>query len=488
MAGSHTDGGKSEKSPLKALLSQTLVYGLSTVFVRLLNYVLVPIHTNVFEDQGDYGIISELYAWVTFLNIIFIYGMETAFFRFANKEGNPAKVFGAAFGSLLVSTTLFTTALIIGAGGIANFLALTGHQNFIILFALIIGLDSLSAIPFAWLRHQSKPLTYMGIKLLNVLVNVGLNVYFLLGPTYNPEVGVEYVFIANLVASGVTMLALLPLIIKIRPSFDFALWKKMMVYGSPFILAGLAGMVNETIDRIMLPRILSGSIQENRAQLGIYSAVYKLSIFMTLAVQAFRMGAEPFFFRMAKKGNATEIYALVMRAFVPIACLMFLVVSLWLDYFGLIIGPNYREGLHVVPILLMANLFLGVYYNLSVWYKLTDRTTKAIWLSLTGASLTILLNLWLIPLIGYLGSAWATFIAYFVMAALSWSWGRKYYFVPYPVVKLLSMIGLAALLYLLYIQFEGQLNITLQWFARFAILFIFTSYAWWLDSKKLLKQ
>ncbi len=512
---------------LRSLLGQTALYGLSTVAVRLLNYALVPLHTVAFSaNQADYGIISELYAWVTFLNVVFMFGMETAFFRYAGQQGKArsdsspegapstgtidlSKVFGTAFVSLLISTAIGCSLLIGGSTGIASFLQLPGMQHFVIWFALIIGLDTLANIPFALLRLQGRPLYYLSVKLLNVILNVSLNAFFLwplvqgqfdlfsaVGYTYDPAIGVGYVFIANLAASVLTMLALLPLLFKLRMGFDFALWKRMIAYGSPFILAGLAGMVNETLDRILLVRWLPGDTLANRAQVGVYSAAYKLSIFMTLAVQAFRLGAEPFFFKMAGQRDAAEVYALVMRGFVLVAAFIFLGVSLLLQPLGYILGANYREALYVVPILLMANLWLGIYYNLSVWYKISDRTRNAIWLALAGALITLAGNAWGIPRYGYWASAWTTLLAYSGMAILSALWGRRHYPIPYPFVRLAGLILSAALLYALYFWVEGLLlsepgsSATgyLIWLLRLAVLSLFGLIAWRIEGRRLLQQ
>lgn len=504
--------------------------------MRLLNYALVPLHTHAFaQQQADYGVLSELYAWVSLLNILFMYGMETAFFRFAQSPGaqspgaqppgaqpsefqsteaassapagtaNSRAVFGTAFSSLLITTVLGVGFLIAGSASIADFLDLAGQGRFVIWFAAIIGLDTLANIPFAQLRLQNRAGTYVAIKLLNVLVNVGLNFFFLLplangnpeqfadwGFTYRPEIGVGYVFIANLAASGVTLIALLPLLLRLPFRVDGLLWKRMMAYGSPFIIAGLAGMVNETLDRILLVRWLPGDTLSNRAQVGVYSAAYKLSIFMTLAVQAFRLGAEPFFFRMASAQHARQVYALVMRGFVLVAAALYLAVTVSLGPLQHILGSSYREAVGVVPILLMANLFLGIYYNLSIWYKLTDRTRMAIWLALAGALITLLGNAWGIPRYGYWASAWTTLGAYGLMAVLS-AWGsRRYYPVPYPYFRLGGILAFAALLGFLFLQVEGhwpgEYGSAGLWLLRFAALGLYTGLAWWIEGRHFLRD
>jgi len=504
-------------SALRSLLGQTAVYGLSTVAVRLLNYALVPLHTVAFaSSQADYGIISELYAWVTFLNVVFMYGMETAFFRFVQpglkdpvgstpgrRASEPKQVFGTAFTSLLLTTALGCGVLMVGAPSVASFLQLPGQARYVIWFAAIIGLDTLANLPFAVLRQEGRPGYYLFVKLLNVSINVGLNFLFLwplvagdpalfssIGFVYDPAMGVGYVFLANLVASAVTLLALVPVLLRLHLHFDLQLWKKMMAYGSPFLLAGLAGMVNETLDRILLVRWLPGDTLANRAQVGIYSAAYKLSIFMTLAVQAFRLGAEPFFFRMAGQRNATLVYALVMRGFVMAGCGIFLGVSVLLEPLGYLLGANYRDALGVVPILLLANLFLGIFYNLAVWYKVTDRTKSAIWLALAGALITLAGNAWGIPRYGYWASAWTTLAAYGVMAWLSGIWGQRHYPIPYPVARLSGLILASVLLVWVYFQVEGpqfqRFGDAGVWLLRLLVFGLFSALAWRVEGRRML--
>ncbi|MFN0274136.1 MAG: polysaccharide biosynthesis C-terminal domain-containing protein [Chitinophagales bacterium] len=489
---------------LRKLAGQTAVYGLSTILVRMLNYLLAPLHTRVFLDQGDYGAISELYAYVTFLNVIFMYGMETAFFRFA-KNGNSLQqnrtVFSTAQTSLLFTTLIFLFPLLFLSGNIANVLQYPGQGEYVIYFALIIAFDTLVNIPFAKLRLENKPWKYFTIKLVNVGINIFFNFFFLLpaltgndklfaftGFVYKPELGVAYVFMANLIASTVTFLIFTRTFFNLH--FDRTLWKKMMRYGLPLIIIGLAGMINETIDRILLKYWLPGTPAENLKQVGIYSAVYKISIFMTLAVQAFRMGAEPFFFNNAAEKNAPRTYADVMKYFVIVCCFIFLLVGMFPEVFKIIIGENYHEGLFIVPILLMANLFLGIYYNQSVWYKLTDKTTFATLIPIVGAAITLVLNFLLIPKIGYQGSAWATLACYGGMVILSYIIGQKYYPVPYNLRKILLYLVLSVLFCLLGLQcvkwFENMHFV--QIFSRIVLLGLFILVAYWMDLQKILRK
>ncbi len=488
------------RSSLKRLASQTAIYGISTILVRVLNYLLAPLHTRVFINQSDYGIISELYAYVTFLNVLFMFGLETAYFRFAGKNESrldKESVFATAQISLFTTTAVFTSALILFADQIATRLDYPGHANYVIFFALIIGFDTLVNIPFAKLRLEGRPWKYFSIKLTNILINVSLNFFFLwpalkhdftlfekFGYVYDPDYGITYVFAANLIASAVTFALFIPSLLRFK--FDIAIWKKLMQYGAPLIIIGMAGMVNETLDRVLLKYWGSGTMEENLKQVGIYSAVYKISIFMTLAVQGFRMGAEPFFFNHSIEQNARKTYAMVMKYFVVVCCLILLGVGMFPDIFKIIIGAEFHSGLHIVPILLTANLFLGIYYNQAVWYKLTDKTVFATIIPLAGAAITIILNYFLIPVFGYTGSAWATCACYFSMVVMSHFIGQKHYHVPYNLRKIISYIVISIVLcmlglWVLHIFNNYMLTIIL----RIIFFLLFLGFAWWLDLKKL---
>lgn len=436
---------------LKQLAGQTVIYGLSSIVGRLLNYLLVPLYTYTFSETA-YGVVTELYAYAAFLFVIFTYGMETAFFRFYEKRNKDPKVFSTAQSALIITTLLFTSLLFVFAPAITDLLYLRAPE-FIRVFALILAFDALTALPFARLRARNKPFTFASIKLVNIGLNIGLNLLFLVGlpawsgqsnalgsladAIYQPEWGIMYIFYANLLASGITLLLLLPQFIQIRWGFDAALWRNMLKYAWPLIIVGLAGIINETLDRILLKFFLPGSPLDNQAAIGIYGACYKLSILMTLFIQAYRYAAEPFFFAQAKQKEAKSTYALSLTAFFLVGVLIFLGVMLYIDIFKYFIGPEFRVGLHIVPILLLANLFLGVYYNLSVWYKLTDKTGLGAWVAGGGALLTIILNVILIPIMGYVGAAWTTLAVYVCMTIASLWLGQRYYPINYPLGRLL---------------------------------------------------
>jgi len=431
---------------IKQLAGQTAVYGLSSIIGRLLNYLLVPLYTNIFST-GEYGVVTELYAYLSFLIIVLTYGMETGFFRFWESEKGNLKVYSTSLISLFVSSFVFIVLVIVFSKPIASVLEYNNHSEYVIWLGIIIGFDALTAIPFAYLRQQNKALKFALIKLINILIFIGLNLFFLLlcpllikngikipNWIYSSEVGVGYIFISNMFASVITLILLIPTM-KIKFSFDAVIWKKMLLYSLPLLIAGLAGMVNETFDRAMLKRLLTDT-STAMEQLGIYGANYKVSILMTLFIQTFRYAAEPFFFSQAKEKNAKELYAQVMKYFIIFGLIIFLGVLLYLDIIKYFIGENFRSGLKVVPILLLANLFLGIFFNLSIWYKLTNKTSWGALLAIFGAVITISFNLWLIPIMGYMGAAWATLICYFAMMVASFLLGNMFYKVKYPLLRI----------------------------------------------------
>lgn len=452
-----------EVDPLKRLAGQTAVYGLSSIVGRLLNYLLVPLYTHVFLTS-QYGVVTIMYSYVAFLIVILTYGMETAFFRFSEaRPGEKQVVFGTSLLSVLFTSLLFVLATTFFRQPIAGALRFPDHPEYILWFGLILGMDALSAIPFARLRSENKAFRFAGIKLVNIGVNIGFNLFFLLlcpwlleggpemlkGPVsavYNPSIGVGYVFISNLIASGVTLLLLLPVMFRARPVFSPALWRQMLIYALPLLVAGLAGVVNESLDKLLLNHLLPS--ETAMSQVGIYGACYKISIMMTIFIQAFRFAAEPFFFSQASRKDARQMYARIMKYFVLACLLIFLGIMLFMDIVQYFVGPAYREGLGVVPILLLANMFLGIYFNLSIWYKLDGQTRFGAWFALAGAVLTIVLNIWWIPLIGYHGSAWATLACYVFMAALSFGFGQKHFPIPYETGRILGLIAAAVLIYL----------------------------------------
>ena len=452
-------------NPLKKIASQTAVYGLSSIVGRFLNYLLVPLHTGVFATN-QFGIITELYSYVAFLVVLLTYGMETTFFKFStDKSQNQKEVYSTILTSLFATTTVFITMCIIFSVPIAEWLKYPNNNEFVIWFAIIVGLDAISSIPMAKLRAENKAFQFASINLINVGVNIGLTLFFLayclpkyeagdsnfiIELCYNPELGVSYVFIANLVASIIKFLLLAKYFPAIQLNINWPLLKKMLLYSSPLLLAGLAGSVNEMIDRIMLKRLLFEEKGElyTMSQVGIYGACYKMSIIINLFIQAYRYAAEPFFFSKQKDKDANSTYANLMNYFVITCALLFLGVTMnltWLKYF--IQNADYWVGLKVVPILLVANICLGIYFNQSVWYKLSGKTIYGAYIAVGGALITLILNYWWIPIFGYLGSAWATLGCYGSMVIASYLLGQRKYPINYNLKKIIGYLLLCLALY-----------------------------------------
>jgi len=452
-------------NPLKRLAGQTAIYGLSSIIGRLLNYLLVPLYTRVLIPS-EYGVVTEMYAYVSILWVMLTYGMETTFFRFSQSEKNKAQVYGTAFSTLLISSLVFAILVLFNAQAIADWLGYPNHRDYVIWFGLILAFDAIASIPFAKLRQQNRPIRFATIKLINIGLSIGLNLFFILFCPYiinnypdgmlsglisnffNMEMLVGYIFISNLIASAITLLLLTPELPFRNLNINIKLLKRMLAYTWPLLIVAIAGSINLSLDKILLPRLLPEGT-DVMAQVGIYGACYKVSIIMTLFVQTFRYAADPFFFGEAGKTDSRKIYADVLNYFTITVSLIFLIVSLYLDIVIQFIGEAYREGQGVIPILLLGNLFLGIFYNLSIWYKLTNQTIFGAILSIIGAGITIALNFILIPQVGYYGSAWAAFFAYFAMMVLSYFLGRKYFRVPYKLQKFFTYLGLAVGLYLL---------------------------------------
>tara|TARA_Y100001954_G_scaffold162941_1_gene172881 strand:+ start:4648 stop:6129 length:1482 start_codon:yes stop_codon:yes gene_type:complete len=472
-------------NPLKKLAGQTVIYGLSSVVGRLLNYLLVPLYTRYFLPE-EYGIVTELYAYVAFLVVILTYGIETAFFRYSQKVSNKRTVYSTALISLLISSSIFILIIFCSAQPISNWLQYPNNADYVRIFALIIGLDAVSAISFAKLREKNNATRFALIRLLNIFVNIGLNLFFIIycpyaiekglssadfvNSIYYESYGIGYIFIANLIASIVTFIMLLPEMIKSVWIFEKSLWRKMMIYAFPLLIAGLAGMTNETIDRILLKHLLPQNLNVS-AEIGLYGAFYKLSILIVLFIQTFRFAAEPFFFAQEKEKNSRHVYAVVMKFFVIITSFIFLVVTMLYDFIIIFLGNSYHDdrGFVTVSILLAANLFLGIYYNLSVWYKLSEKTKYGAYLSIFGALITVFLNFLLIPVLGFVGSAWATLACYFCMSITSFYLGRRHYRIPYPIQRIFFYLCLTAILFFTSILFNLGTIIKLT----FILLFIF---------------
>lgn len=448
-------------SVLRKLAGQTAIYGISSIAARFVNFLLVPLYTSKFVfTTAEYGVVTALYSWTALLNVVLTFGMETTFFRFASKDhvsSNPDQgrvLYSTATWGLFVPSLAFMLLGGLFSAQIADALHFGAYASSVLMLIAIIGIDAITAIPMARLRQQGRPWKYAFINMLSVLVNVSLSVFFLLycmkrynmgqhsaliDAVYDPAFGIGYVFAINLVSTAVKLVVLLPAWPSFR-GFEKPLLRAMLAFGAPLMIAGLAGMVNETADRVILKYLLPRDIADS--ELGIYGACYKLAVLITLFIQAFRMGAEPFFFTHAKEKDSRRTFARIMNVFVAVCMGAFLMVMLFLDVFKHFIpNPAFWPGLKVVPILMLANVFLGIYYNQSVWYKITDRPRVGSTISLIGAAITIVLLFGLIPSFGYMGAAWATFVCYASMAAISYVWGQRHYAVPYNVSRILGYMA-----------------------------------------------
>ena len=432
-------------NPLKKLASQTAIYGLSSVIGRLLNYLLVPLYTRYFLPE-EYAVVIEMYAYVAFLVIVLTYGLETAFFRFSKKENDGKVVYSTALISLIISSFIFVLLMFVWSSSIANYLGYGIEPRFIQWFAIIVGLDAISSISFAKLREEEKAVRFVTIKLFSIFINIGLNLYFIMHKGF----GIEYIFISNLISSIFTILCLVPEMAKVKFTFDKILWKKMMIYALPLLIAGLAGTTNETVDRILLKHLLPNP-ETAPYELGLYGAFYKLSIIMILFIQTFRFAAEPFFFAQHKQKEDRKIYADVMKYFTIVTIVIFLAVTIFYDFVIDFLGPAYHDerGFLTVSILLLANLFLGIFFNLSIWYKLTEKTIFGAYLAIFGAIITLVLNLILIPKIGFVGSAWATLICYLSMTVVSYFIGQKHFPISYQVGRISAYLFSMLVIYFL---------------------------------------
>ncbi|MFK8296759.1 polysaccharide biosynthesis C-terminal domain-containing protein [Capnocytophaga cynodegmi] len=432
-------------SKLQKLFKHTFIYGLATVLPRVISLILTRLYVQELNSTADFGVYSGLFVYLILGNVLLSYGMETAFFRFMNKEEDKRKVQSTALTSLFVSSLSFFVVALFARNFISEWLQY--DVNLITFCVIILTLDALVVIPFAQLRNEGKSLTYVIIKIANVTVNLLLNLFFfLLLPKLKDnafwdffyfENQVYYIFISNIMASLQTLVVLLPIYFKIRLDFSFVLWKKMFRYAFPVLIAGIAFAVNEGFDRVFLRMLLPVETADNT--IGIYSACYKMGVFMTLFVTAYKLGVEPFFFSNAQDKNAPQTYALVTEYFTIFGAFILLFITVFTDIFKLILinNPAYWEALWVVPVVLLANLCLGIYHSLSVWYKVTDRTQFGAYISILGMVITILLNFLLIPVISYKGAALATLATYLVMMLVSYFVGQRKYPIPYNINKIL---------------------------------------------------
>ena len=488
---------------MKILAKETAIYGVSSIVGKFLNWMLVPLYTYVLQQQSDYGIVTNLYAWTALLLVILTYGMETGFFRFVNKEGeDPRAVYSTSLIALFTTSLLFAVVCIIWQAPIASALGYPTHSEFIALLGTTVAIDAFASIPFAYLRYKKHPLQFAGLKLLFVFLNIALNIFFLvicpkiqdwamISSWYNPNYGVGYVFVANILATAIQTLFLLPAMaegLKGSRVFDWDLLKHMLKYSLPLLVLGVCGIMNQTLDRILFPFFYAGA--DAQAQLGIYGACFKVAMVMMMFTQAFRYAYEPFVFAKHKDKQSVAAYADAMKYYIIFSYMILLGMIFYLDLLKFIIAPSYWEGLKVVPIVLWTYIFQGVYFNLSFWYKLTDKTQWGAYFSIIGVVITFGLQVLFVPKIGYMASALSSTICYLVIMLLSYFVGRKHLEIPYDLrrigiytlVVLTLLAGYYALARLL------PLNDWIKMGIGSILLIIYCGIFYRLDGKSLLKR
>lgn len=497
---------------LKKLAGETALYGLSSIVARVLNYFLVPLHTGIFA-QDEYGVYTLFYSYVAFLNILYTYGLETTYFRFASKADSPEKtqhVYQTILSSILLSTLLFSILFFSFSGEIAQALGYPNEQHLITWLLAVVAIDAILAIPYARLRQEQKAKQFAFTKIVNIGLNVFLNVFFLIfcrniyqgdwlpswkpwiDTFYDPHLGIGYIILANLIANAFVFILLFRSFLDFRFRFRWAEYKPMLIYAIPLLFTGFAGMINSTLGNILLEQYLPKGFYPGLSSIdavGIYGACFKLSVFMTLAIQAFKYAVEPFFFSRASDREAPALFAHIMRYFIIVGVILWIGVSLNLDILKRIFlrDPAYWEGIGVVPILLLGQLFLGIYFNLSVWFKLTDRTYFGLYIASGGASLTILGNIFLIPILGYTGSALTVLISYLGMAITSYFIGQKYFPVPYQMASALKHIVLGGLIIIVSFYLSPS-NLWLYFLLNSSLILAYLVYLFITEKKNFLKQ
>ena len=489
---------------MKILAKETAIYGVSSIVGKFLNWLLVPLYTYVLQQQSDYGIVTNLYAWTALLLVILTYGMETGFFRFANKDGeNPQTVYSTSLLTLFSTSLLFAVACVIWQTPIAQALGYPAHSEFIAMLGIVVAMDAFASIPFAYLRYKKRPLQFAALKLLFVFLNIVLNLFFLvlcpkiqdwtiINSWYTPEYGVGYVFVANILATGIQTLCLLPAIAEGFKGgtnmFSWSLLKPMLRYSLPLLVLGVCGIMNQTLDRILFPFFYDGA--DAQAQLGIYGACFKVAMVMMMFTQAFRYAYEPFVFAKHKDRESVAAYADAMKYYIIFSYMILLGMIFYLDLLKFIIAPSYWEGLKIVPIVLWTYIFQGIYFNLSFWYKLTDKTQWGAYFSIIGVVITFALQAIFVPRIGYIASAASSTVCFFVLVLFSYFVGRKHLEIPYDLRRIgiytLLVVAILAGYYCL-----AQLLPLNEWIKMgigTILLIIYCAIFYRLDGKALLKR
>ena len=455
---------------LKSLAKETAIYGMSSIVGRFLNYLLVPVYTSSLSAQsGGYGVVTNIYAWVALILVILTCGMETGFFRFANKEGEePQKVYSTTLLGVGGFSLSFLLLGLLFLQPIAGWLEYADHPWYVGMMMMVVAMDAIQCIPFAYLRYQKRPLRFAALKLLFIVLNIALNLIYYVGME-GKEVGCA--FLINLICTSVVMLCLIPELRPCRYGFDRALYRKMLSYSLPLLLLGVAGILNQVADKIIFPFVYPDPSQAS-VELGIYGAASKIAMVMAMLTQAFRFAYEPFVFGKSRDKDNLQMYAQAMKFFIIFTLLAYLAVLFYLDVLKFIIGRDYWPGLRVVPIVMAAEIFMGIYFNLSFWYKLTDQTKWGALFSLVGCIVLVLLNLLLIPRYSYMGCAWAGFAGYGTAMLLSYFIGQKKFPIPYDLRAMGGYMLLAALLYLLSAVVEVE-HLVLRLAFRSLLLLLF---------------
>ena len=489
-------------NPLKKLASQTAVYGLGSVLPRVITFLYSFVLTYIFEQPSQLSANTEFYSYISFLNILFTYGLETAFFHFSNKVEDKSRVYSTAIISIFASSIGLSLLFVLFSGSIADLIKEPDHVNYIIWCVLIVATDAMMAIPFARLRLNNKARKFGLLKLLNVFVFILICIFYFnickpayldnpestFAKFYNPEVGVGYMFLAGLLANLVSLLFLAKEFAGIQYVFDKELWKQMLKYAWPLLILGFAGMINETFDRFILKYLLPEDVAPT--QLGIYGACYRIAMFMTIFTTAFKYAAEPFFFNQAKHEDSKKLNAMVMKYYVLFCLFLFLGTMMNLPWLKYAVSEKFREGLDVVPILLLANLCVGVYWNLSIWFKLTGQTKFGATITVVGAIITLLINFIGIPKFGYMACAWATLASYGIMMVTSYILGQKYYPIKYNLRSISVFTCLALGFYFISTFYSEMGNVYIKLLLNNILLglFAFIFYKLEFDNLKKLKH
>jgi O-antigen/teichoic acid export membrane protein len=472
-------------------------YGIPTIASRFLGYLMnmaLPFFVDMPAKTAD---LVQVYTLIPFLNILFSYGLETAYFRFSQTH-DRARLYNTLSLSLFFSTIFFCGLLFVFRDSIAVAADLHSHPEYLLWMIGIIGIDNLNTLPFARLRQENRPKRYAFARIAGIVINISVVFFFMaivpnilknnpesfLKSIYNPDIGLGYYLIGNICGSLFTLFILFKEIRQVAFRFDFGLWKEVMRYSAPLIIVGLGGMINDVLSRLIYRHVVDLPQAQADHELGIFANIFRIALLITIMIQAFRMAAEPFFFNQSKNEHAAKVYARVMKFFVIACCFMFLCIGLFLDIFKWIFitfaNPGWAEGLEVVPLLALGNIFLGVYYNLSVWYKLTNKNKYGAMITIAGAVITILLNIILIPILHYTGAAIATFICYFLMMILSYRLGQKYYPVPYAITKLILYLVIAIALYAVHLGVASLVPGSLTFSLLTGVVFL-GLYAWFIS-------